>query len=514
MLNNYIEDYGQVVSVGDGFCEVSGLARIGLDSLVEFSSGQQGLVISYDEELAKILVFDEVEKIRKGELAKVVSERLFIPVGEDLLGRIVDPLVKPLDGRGAVKAQDKRPIESEAKNVMQRSDVKHQLISGFLIIDSQIPIGLGQRELLIGRQHIAKSDIAAAIINNQIRTNSGIIAVYVAIGIQTGALGRRLTQLKEGKSFSNSVLVVAKAHQSAVLNYIAPMTGMSIAEYFAEKGHNVLVVFDNLTRHAKFYRQLSLLVDRSAGREAYPGDIFYLHARLLERAGSFSKDVGGGSITALPIVETKGEEITDYITTNLMSITDGHILFSESLVHKNIFPPIDSGFSVSRIGGKTQQKMMRVLSSELKMIITQYSEVEKHSGLGTELQAETLEKIELGKRYYEFVNQKTNQLFDKYQELAIIYLITSKEILNWSLGQMSLLRKQFLLFLSQPEQRKELEEIFELDNEDEGRIRLKELIHKFKESPNTVKPAAIAKRKQSKVEKETLADVLRSKFKK
>jgi len=513
-MEEYIEDYGQVVSVGNGFCEVSGLSRVGLENLIEFSSGQRGLVIGYDEKVAKVLLFKGDDRLKKGELAKIVSERFLIPVGEELLGRIVDPLMNPLDGKGKIRTTVEQPIESEAKNVMQRADVKDQLITGFLTIDSQIPIGLGQRELLVGQKQVGKSDLAVAVINNQTKIGSDILAVYVAIGIQSGSLRRRLMQLEQAKSLSRTVVVVAKANQSSVLNYIAPMAGMTIAEFFAQKGENVLIVFDNLTRHARFYRQLSLLAGRPSGREAYPGDVFYLHARLLERAGSFSKEVGGGSITALPIAETRGEEITDYITTNLMSITDGHILFSQSLMHKNILPPIDSGFSVSRIGGKTQQKIMRTLSSELKTIITQYSEVEKYAGLGAELQTETLEKIELGRRYYSFVNQKNDQLLDKWQELAILYLITSKEILNWSLEQMSLLRKQFLVFISKPEQKKELEEIFSLENINEAKTRLKKLLEEFKKDPATAKPLAVDKAKQTKAEKETISDVLRSQFKK
>jgi F-type H+/Na+-transporting ATPase subunit alpha len=513
MSNQFSEDYGQVISVGDGFCEVEGFSQVGLDNVIEFGSGNLGMVLEYNDKVAKVLIFKGAHLVKKGELAKNIENELLVPVSDNLLGRIVDPFLNPIDKKGSIESDEKRPMETTAKRIMERKSVDKQLNTGFLVIDSQIPIGLGQRELFVGPKQVGKSDIAASIICNQNRIDSDIVAVYVAVGIQTGALGRRLMQLGQDGVLDRTVLLVAKSNQSSALNYIAPMVGATIAEFFAEQGKNVLIVYDNLARHARFYRQLSLLLEKPSGREAYPGDIFYLHARLLERAGNFNQKAGGGSITALPIVETRGEEATDYITTNLMSITDGHVLFSQSLAHKSISPPIDSGFSVSRIGGRSQPIVYRKFSDKLKAVITQYQEIKKYAGLGTELQSESKENIEIGERFYGLVNQKSNELFNKYQELAIIYLVISKEILAWQVDQMPILRKFFLDYIGKTQNKKKVKEAFNSKNTTKSGKILDNLIKKFKKDPKSPEQKSLKKKKKTRAEQETVSDVLHRKFK-
>lgn len=502
-------NFGQVRSVSDDFCRVSGFKTIGLNNIVEFTSGNQGIVMGYDDEIAEVLLFEGTQKIKEGELVKIDRDRLKAPTGPSLLGRIIDPLGRPLDERGAIDSSSDRSVEVPAKNIMERSQVDKQLRTGFLVIDSQIPVGYGQRELIVGQKQMGKSDLAAAIINNQTKQDTEVVSVYVGVGIQSGAMQRRINQLKSGGSIENSVVVVARSNQSSALNYIAPMTGMTIAEDFAKEGRNVLIVFDNLTRHARFYRQLALLAKRPSGREAYPGDIFYLHARLLERAGCFNKKVGGGSITALPIAETRGEEITDYITTNLMSITDGHILFRQELAYKNISPPIDSGFSVSRIGGRAQPEALRKFSGELKSIITQYHELEKYGGLGTELKEQALQNIKLGERFYLFSRQNNNEFFTRAEELALTYFITSQRILKWRDEQLEKLKEDFFDFIGKQEIQDKISKAF--DSKEKAEQLLEDVFDKFEEDPESVDPEE--KPELSKVEKETVTDVLHSKFK-
>lgn len=505
--NNLIGEIGRVESVSNEICFASGLESAGLNNVVEFSAGEKGLVLGYTQEEVQIVILGNYHNIKKGDLVKIANDSFKISVSPALLGRIIDPLGNPLDGKGKIEQGTERYIDSQAKGISERNFITQPLSTGFLIIDSQIPIGVGQRELFVGDKKIGKGEVGVAIIANQTRTNSGIISIYVGIDHQTPAIKRRIQQLKDADALKNTIVIAGRASDSASMNYLAPMTAVTIAEVLAAEGKDVLVVFDNLTRHAKVYRQLSLLLNRAPGRDAYPGDVFYLHSRLLERCGRFSDNSGGGSITAIPIVGIQGEEITDYITTNLMSITDGHILFRTALANQGIRPAIDSGFSVSRIGGRAQPKVLRQLSDQLRMLIVNYHEVEKYVAFGTELQADTLEMIELGKRVYQFFKQDTTELFSLDEEIALIYFLTSKLVLGWEVDQMLTLRKQFLEFSREEAARAKLQTFVNAEKLEDIEPSLKDLLTEFTNRPETIKQ--IEKKQASPAEQETIIDLLK-----
>jgi len=506
-MSEKLSGIGRVEAVAGEICSVGGLRNISLSNVVEFSSGERGLVLGFTDKLTQIVVIGDYHNIKKGDLAKVESDELRIRVSNELIGRIIDPLGNPLDGKGKVEEGEYYYIESPAKGVSERAQITKPLLTGFLIIDSQIPIGQGQRELLVGDKKIGKGDTAAAIIGNQTRTNSGIIGIYVTIDAQTTAVKRRISQLEQYGALKNSVVIVGRASDSSTINYIAPMSAITIAEVFAKQGKDVIVVFDNLTRHAKVYRQISLLLKRAPGREAYPGDVFYLHSRLLERCGCFAESVGGGSITALPIVETQGEEITDYITTNLMSITDGHILFRLSLANKGIRPAVDSAFSVSRIGGRAQPKIIRELSDQLKDEVVRFHEVEKFAMVGSELQPETLEIIELGERIVLLFNQTVKDIFSLDQEILLLYFVLSKIILNWEIRDIPAVRTQLLEFTNHDSYKKMINGLVNASKTEEIKPVLDKILSDFMSDPKTI--AKIEKKDPSPAERESVVDLLK-----
>ncbi|MDB5182154.1 MAG: hypothetical protein JWP13_917, partial [Candidatus Saccharibacteria bacterium] len=444
-----IEAVGRIESVTNEICIVKGLLDVALNNLVEFSSGGQGIVLGFTTDYAQVIILSEYNKLKKGDLVKVVDDSVKVPVTGRLLGRVINPLGKPLDGLGDVMTDEKRVIESDAKPIYQRAIINRPFRTGYMLIDTQIPIGLGQRELLLGERKVGNDDVAIDIICNQAKNNTGVVCVYVAIDAETAATKRRIERLQETGALKNTVVVVGRTSESASLNYIAPMTGVTIAEWFAAQNRDVLIVFDNLTRHAKVYRQLSLLLNRPASREAYPGDIFYLHSRLLERCGAFNESAGGGSITALPVVETQTEEATDFITTNLMSITDGHLLFKLNLSNRGMQPPIDSGFSVSRIGGRAQDPVLRALSVQLKQIIVEYSELERFLSFGNDMRQDTREKIELGRRAESMFYQTHDQCYSPDQQNILAQFVISKRALKWPNEQMEEIKEHLLHFVTQ-----------------------------------------------------------------
>jgi F-type H+-transporting ATPase subunit alpha len=500
---------GRVESVANEICFVSGFSEVGLNNILEFSSGDRGLVFGFSQNLTQVVIIGNYRNIKKGDLVKISQEFFKINFSEKLLGRIINPLGDPLDDRSPIESEKSLYIDSPAKKVSERAQVAVQLQTGFLAIDSQIPVGLGQRELLIGDKKIGKSDLGIATIGHNRKIGSGLVSIYVAIDAQTTAVKRRITQLDSYDARGDAVVIVGRASDAAILNYLAPMTAVTIAEEFARRGRDVLVIFDNLTRHAKIYRQLSLLLKRSPGREAYPGDVFYLHARLLERCGKFSDTVGGGSITAMPVVETQGEEITDYITTNLMSITDGHILFSQSLANRGVRPAIDGSFSVTRIGGRVQLKLLRYLSDQLKGTIVRYNEVEKFAMFGTELQQETLDVIDLGKKITALFNQTSQETFNAFEQVVILDFVVSKKIMNYDLESIPTLRKQLLKFLAADKYKTLSNDIFKMEGIDEAMIKLDEVVSSFIASPDTI--AQKEQKVVTKAEKETIIDVLNDK---
>ncbi|MFZ2544369.1 MAG: F0F1 ATP synthase subunit alpha [Candidatus Saccharimonadales bacterium] len=481
---------GRVESVRSEICIVTGLGGVGLSNVVAFSSGATGIVLGFEQQTAHVIMLEAYDQVKKGDLVRVVALCPTIDVSRNLLGRVIDPLGRPLDGHGAIDLINavKLPIEAKAKPIYQRALVSRPLQTGYTLVDSQIPIGLGQRELLLGEHKTGQVDIAIDAICNQARLNTGVICIYVAIDAEVSVTKRNVERLKQVGALEQTVVVFGRTASAASLNYITPMVGMTIAEWFMSQGHDVLIVFDDLTRHAKVYRQLSLLLNRPASREAYPGDIFYLHSRLLERCGAFNERAGGGTITALPIVETSTEEVTDYITTNLMSITDGHVLFRRSLANKGMRPPIDSGFSVSRIGGRIQPKFIRQLSDQLKDTLTRYSEIERFIAFGTDLNSESLSIYELGLRAHALLDQSSDEYFTPLQQGMILYFLTSKKALSWDHNQMNELRQQLFDFMAKTPYNKLLVPSL-LTTYDEHSIQpFEECIKDFSKDSTTVKP--------------------------
>lgn len=447
-----MDSIGKVETVKNEICKVTGLLGIGLNNVVSFSSGAIGVVLGFEHDYAQIIIFKNYNKVKKGDLVRVVEQNMMIPVGDSILGRVIDPLGEPLDGLGDVgdTGSKKYGIEAAAKTIAKRRLISEPLQTGYLMIDSQIPIGLGQRELLLGEKQSGQNDLAVDVICSQAKLNTNVVCVYVCIDSDTVTAKRRIERIASSDALKNSVVILGRTAQAASLNYIAPMSGATIAEYFASQGKNVLIIYDDLTRHAKVYRQLSLLLNRPASREAYPGDIFYLHSRLLERAGCFNDLANGGSITALPIVETPTEEATDFITTNLMSITDGHVLFRKNLANKGLHPSIDSGFSVSRLGGRAQRKLIRELSEKLRQIIIRFAEIERFLAFGTDLNADSLQVYEIGKRVQEIFNQEHDEHYSQIQEAALMYLALDPKTLKWASSDMTIIKAQLLAFMAQP----------------------------------------------------------------
>lgn len=505
--SNPVSAIGRVESVSNEICHVKGLSGIALGNVVGFSSGGEGIVLGFNKDRAQIIVLNNYISLKKGDLVKIADSVIKAPVAERLLGRVIDPLGKPLDGLGDINTEESRPIESPGRPIYQRALLGRPLHTGFLIIDSQIPIGLGQRELMLGERKTGNDDMAVDIIINQTKNNTGVISIYVAIDAESAATKRRIERMQATGALKNTVVIVGRTAESASLNYIAPMVGASIAEWFAASKRDVLIVFDNLTRHAKVYRQLSLLLNRPAGREAFPGDIFYLHSRLLERCGAFSEEAGGGTITALPVVESQSEEATDYITTNLMSITDGHVLFRLNLANKGIQPPIDSGFSVSRLGSRVQVPIMRELSSDLKKIMIRFAEIERFLAFGSELHGDTKDLILLGRRTQTIFNQPRDECLTPEQEVIIMYLIISKVIFKWNEEQISQVKLSLLQFTHKPEIDKLLKLAYAATVLHAAKPYLDEILDSFMKDKDTPKPEEA--KQQISAETETITGLLR-----
>jgi F-type H+-transporting ATPase subunit alpha len=501
---------GRVELVRSEICVIKGIQGVGLGNVVSFSSGARGIVFGFDHEDTEVVMLDSFNQVKKGDLVRVVADHMEINISEALIGRVIDPLGVPLDGMGSIDSAQTslHPIESKARPVSQRAIINKPLQTGYLAIDSQIPIGLGQRELLLGEKKSGQKDLAIDIICNQARLNTDLICVYVAIDAETAAIKRRIDRLKQYNGLSRTVVIVGRTAEAASLNYIAPMVGTTIAEWFANKGRNVLIVYDDLTRHAKAYRQMSLLLERPASREAYPGDIFYLHSRLLERCGSFSQGAGGGTITALPIVETQTEDATDFITTNLMSITDGHVLFKQSLANQGNQPPIDCGFSVSRIGGRAQLPLVRVLSEELKGIMIHYEEVARLMSFGTDLGSESLAIYELGLRARAVLQQGHDDYYSPVDESILMYFVISKRAKLWPESQMLELQHQLVNFIRKEPYVNILNSSILNMPYKHAEVVLNECLDDFVKDSNTIKPIEKAERLVAEIE--SLDGLLRS----
>ena len=413
---------GKVILVGDGIARVYGLKSCMSNELLEFEDGSFGVAQNLEDETVSVAVLSDKDNIREGSTVKRTGRVVSVPVGEKLLGRVVNALGEPIDGKGPVEYSGTRPIESEAPGIIERESVSVPLQTGIKAIDSMIPIGRGQRELIIGDRQTGKTEIAIDTIINQ--KNTGVICIYVAIGQKSTSVAQLANELVKNGAMEYTIIVSASAAESAPLQYIAPYSGCAMAEYFREQGKDVLIIYDDLSKHAVAYRALSLLIRRPPGREAYPGDVFYLHSRLLERAACVAKEYGGGSITALPIIETQAGDVSAYIPTNVISITDGQIFLETELFHSGIMPAINPGISVSRVGGSAQLKGMKKVSGELKLLYSQYRELQAFAQFGSDLDADTKARLALGERIVEVLKQGRNAPVRVGCQVAIVYAVT------------------------------------------------------------------------------------------
>ena len=412
---------GTVILVGDGIARVYGLQNCMASELLEFEDGSVGLAQNLENETVSVAVLSDRNDIREGTVVRRTGRVLSVPVGEALLGRVVNALGEPIDGKGPVECTATRPIESEAPGIIERQSVSVPLQTGIKAIDSMIPIGRGQRELIIGDRQTGKTEIAIDTIINQ--KDTGVLCIYVAIGQKSSSVVQLVNELQRAGAMAYTIIVSASASESAPLQYIAPYAGCAMAEYFREQGKDVLIVYDDLSKHAVAYRALSLLIRRPPGREAYPGDVFYLHSRLLERAACVAPEYGGGSITALPIIETQAGDVSAYIPTNVISITDGQIFLETELFHAGVMPAINPGISVSRVGGSAQLKPMKKVSGELKLLYSQYRELQSFAQFGSDLDADTKARLALGARIVEVLKQKRNAPVSVGCQVAIIYAL-------------------------------------------------------------------------------------------
>ena len=428
-LKTRIEDYkpaetsaegGVVISSADGIVQVEGMDRAVYGEIVTFENGAKGMVESVEPGRLGIMLFDGAESVGVGTLVTRSGKRAGIPVGEGFLGRVIDPLGEPIDGKGPVEAEGYNPIEKQAPGILERQSVDTPLHTGILAIDSMFPIGRGQRELIIGDRQTGKTSIATDAILNQ--KDTGVYCIYVAIGQKASSIARVAEDLKKHGAMSYTTIVAATASDSAPLQYIAPYAGTALAEYFMEKGKSVLIVYDDLSKHAVAYRAISLLLRRSPGREAYPGDVFYLHSRLLERSCRMRDDLGGGSITALPIVETQAGDVSAYIPTNVISITDGQIFLESALFNAGNRPAVNVGLSVSRVGGAAQTKAMKKANSNLRIELAQYKDMESFAQFSSDLDAETRRQLEHGKALTEMLKQPLYQPKSDAEQVVILTL--------------------------------------------------------------------------------------------
>lgn len=413
-----LTEVGRVTEVGDGVAIVVGLARAMADELLVFASGVQGIVLDLEPDRLGVVLLGPSELISQGEDVRRTRKVASVPVGDGLLGRVLDAMGRPRDGLGPVTAIAEQAIESEAPGILDRSAIVRPLATGIKAIDAAVPIGLGQRELIIGDRQTGKTSIAVDTILNQAR--SEVICIYCAIGQRGDAVARVIGALKKGHMMARSLVISAGDEETPGLAFVAPYAAMTMAEHFSDQGKDVLVVFDDLTHHARAYRELSLLLRRPPGREAFPGDIFYVHARLLERAGQFNQQVGGGSITTLPVVETQAENLSAYIPTNLISITDGQIYLSPRLVRRNQFPAVDLGLSVSRVGGKAQSRALRKVSGNLRVTLSQFEELEDFSRFGTRLDDATRARLTRGVAVRTALRQAERDPMPAIEQLAVL----------------------------------------------------------------------------------------------
>ena len=414
---------GTIILIGDGIARADGLENVMANELVSFANGEYGMAMNLEENSVSIVMLGSDKGVREGDTVKRTGKVVSVPVGEALLGRVVNALGQPIDGKGPIEATETRPIESPAPGIIERQPVNVPLQTGIKAIDSMIPIGRGQRELIIGDRQTGKTTLAVDTIINQ--RGKDVICIYVAIGQKNSTVATLVEDLTKAGAMDYTIVVASTASELAPLQYIAPYSGCAMGEYFMNKGKDVLVVYDDLSKHAVAYRALSLLIRRPPGREAYPGDVFYLHSRLLERAARLNDDNGGGSLTALPIIETQAGDVSAYIPANVITITDGQIFLETELFHSGIMPAVNPGISVSRVGGNAQIKAMKKVSGTLKLAYSQYRELQSFAQFGSDLDEDTKRRLAQGERIVEVLKQNRTAPIAVENQVAIIYAVTN-----------------------------------------------------------------------------------------
>src|SRR6056297_2145177 len=421
-----VEKAGQVIEVGDGIAKLTGLSEVMSSEMLDFGNGIFGVALNLEEDTVGAMILGDWEKVKQGDKVKSTGRILEVPVGEHLIGRVVDPLGKALDNKGKISSDKFYPVEKIAPGVLAREEVHEPVQTGIKAVDSMIPVGRGQRELIIGDRQTGKTAIAIDTIINQ--KDKDLICVYVAVGQKESKIAQIKERLEKEGAMDHTIIVLAGASKPSSLSYIAPFAGSAIAEYFMDQGKDVLVVYDDLSKHAVAYREISLLLRRPPGREAYPGDVFYLHSRLLERAAKLNKDCGGGSITALPIIETQAGDISAYIPTNVISITDGQIFLESDLFYKGNRPAINAGLSVSRVGSDAQIKAMKKVAGKLRLEAAQYRELAAFAQFGSDLDKENQAKIDRGERLMEVFKQNQYSPLSVEEQVATFYALTSGDL--------------------------------------------------------------------------------------
>lgn len=440
-----VERVGTVIEVGDGIARVNGLSTIMASEMVEFANGETGVALNLEEDRVGIMVLGDYLRIKEGDIVTTTGKILSIPVADAMIGRVIDPLGNPVDGKGAIIADAHYPVEKIAPGVITRKSVHQPVQTGIKAIDAMIPIGRGQRELIIGDRQTGKTAIAIDTIINQKGQN--MKCIYVAIGQKESKIARIVGELEKRGAMEYTTVVVAGASDSAALSFISPYSGCALGEYFMDKGEDVLVVFDDLSRHAWAYRQISLILKRPPGREAYPGDVFYLHSRLLERSAKLNEEYGGGSMTALPIIETQAGDVSAYIPTNVISITDGQIFLESDLFYKGIRPALNVGISVSRVGSSAQIKAMKKVAGKLRLDLAQFRELEAFAQFGSDLDEKTRAQIERGRRTVEVLKQGQYEPMAVEHQVAILYALTNGFMDDVAVDQIIVWEKAFHTYM-------------------------------------------------------------------
>ena len=459
------KEVGQVISVGDGIAKVYGLDNVQSNELVTFSNGTMGMALNLEIDSVGVVIFGSEFGIEEGDEVKRTNKIVQVPVGEELLGRVVDPLGKPIDGKGPIKSKTYREIEVKAPGIISRKSVDRPMQTGIKMIDALIPIGRGQRELIVGDRQTGKTAIAVDTILNQKKFNETadetekLYCIYVAIGQKQSTVARIVEKLKEEDALRYSIVVVASASEPAPLQFISPYSGCTMGEFFRDNKKNALIIYDDLSKHAVAYRQMSLLLRRPPGREAFPGDVFYLHSRLLERAAQLSDEYGGGSLTALPIIETQEGDVSAYIPTNVISITDGQIYLEKELFLKGIKPAINVGTSVSRVGGAAQTKAMRQVAGSMKLDLAQFREMEAFSQFGSDLDETTKKLLDKGRKLTELLKQNQYKHMSAEEQVIVMYANMHGYLENIDIKDIRRFEDELILFMQKKEHKSLLSDI-------------------------------------------------------